>query len=141
MKQRLQNVFGSSVVSTLTEFGSSFFLPRQASDEASLSESMINSSGSEEAKPTTPQNESDRLQFKFSSTCEWNHVLKHDPSNELFGFVTGFVSRVGSSSNSSDRGNLNMSPRGNAAKQLIFVNGRMVEYRKVLLAFSLQRRL
>lgn len=140
MKQRLQNVFGSSVVSTLTEFGSSFFLPHPVSEEASLSESMINSSGSEEAKPTVSQNDSDRLQFEFSSTCEWNHVLKRDPSNELFGFVTGFVSRVGSSSNSSDRGNQNMSSRGNAAKQLIFVNGRMVEYRKVLLGFSLQRR-
>lgn len=119
------------MVSTLTEFGSSFFLPRLASEEVSLSESMINSSGSEDTKPATSQNDSERLQFKFSSTCEWNHVLKEDPSNELCGFVTGFVSRVGSSSNSSNRGNQNLSPRGNATKQLIYVNGRMVEYRKV----------
>lgn len=128
------------MVSSLTEFGSSFFLPRLLPEEISLSESMINSSGSEEAKPTASQRESDRLQFKFSSTCEWNHILTIDSSNELHGYVTGFVSRVGSSSNSSDRGNHNLSPRGNVAKQLIFVNGRMVEYRKVVLCISFRLR-
>ena len=50
---------------------------------------------------------------------------------DLFGYVTGYISRIGSSSNSSDRGNQNLSYRGNTSKQLLFVNGRLVEYKKV----------
>ena len=131
IKQRVQTIFGTALSSSLTEFGSSFVLPRRVSQDVSLSDSLLSIADSEERAQQTPQRDDERLQFSFSTLCDWNHVLLDDSVNELHGFVTGFVTRVGSSNNSSDRGNQNLSVRGNASKQLLFVNGRLIEYRKV----------
>lgn len=94
------------------------------SEERSLNDSSVSSGGSE----------SSRLLFSFSSQCDWNHnLVDQSDTCDLFGYVTGYVSRIGSSSNGSDRGNQNLSSRGNTSKQLVFVNGRLVEYKKVWL--------
>lgn len=154
MRQRVQAIFGSQITSTLTEFGSSFWVPPALSQPSD--DSSILSANSLEAAPSSVSSSSsfslslhantdkganggisgipeiDRIQYDFSSNCCWNQVLKERADAcDLQGFVTGFVSRIGSSSNSSDRGNQNLSSRGNASKQLVFVNGRLVDYKKV----------
>lgn len=102
--------------------------------ESVLSESMIGNDSTVNSSET----ESSRLQFSFSSQCDWNHHLEDQSETcDLFGYVTGYISRIGSSSNSSDRGNQNLSYRGNTSKQLLFVNGRLVEYKKVELIDAL----
>ena len=109
----------------------------QPSEESVLSESVLSESVLSESvigndSHMTSGTESSRLQFSFSSQCDWNHSLEDQSVNcDLFGYITGYISRIGSSSNSSDRGNQNLSSRGNSSKQLIFVNGRLVEYKKV----------
>ena len=70
------------------------------------------------------------VDYEMESTCVWNAELKEDPSC-IHGCITGFISRIGSSTNSSDRGNVNLSYKGNQSKQLLFVNNRFVEYKKV----------
>lgn len=120
-------VFGTQVADTLGEFGSSFFLPQTESQSESL---LSNSETSSQDTPKKPKSDVERLQFAFSSKCDWNHTLSANDDYELQGFVTGFVSRVGSSNDGSDRGNQNLSVRGNASKQLVFVNGRPVDYKK-----------
>ena len=145
MRQRVQAIFGAQVASTLTEFGSSFWVPSvlsQPSEESILSTSSIEQPSSlslslqtnsdKTGGTSSGSSEIDRLQYDFASTCRWDQPLEErGEACDLQGFVTGFVSRVGSSSNSSDRGNQNLSSRGNASKQLVFVNGRLVEYKKV----------
>ena len=120
-------VFGTQVADTLAEFGSAFFLPSIESQ----SESLLSSSETpSQDTPKKPKSDVERLQFAFSSKCDWSHALSADEDYELQGFVTGFVSRVGSSNDGSDRGNQNLSVRGNASKQLVFVNGRPIDYKK-----------
>ena len=120
-------VFGAQVADTLAEFGASFFLPHIDSQSESL---LSNSDNPSQDTPMKPKSDVERLQFAFSSKCDWNHALSANDDYDLQGFVTGFVSRVGSSNDGSDRGNQNLSARGNASKQLVFVNGRPIDYKK-----------
>ena len=115
-------VFGAQVADTLAEFGSSFFLPHIESQSESL---LSNSDNPSQDTPKKPKSDVERLQFAFSSKCDWNHALSANDDYDLQGFVTGFVSRVGSSNDGSD-----LSARGNASKQLVFVNGRPIDYKK-----------
>ena len=121
-------IFGTQIADTLAEFGSSFFLPSVDSQSESL---LSTSETPSQDTPKKPKPDVERLQFAFSSKCDWTHSLSANDDYELQGFVTGFVSRVGSSNDGSDRGNQNLSARGNASKQLVFVNGRPIDYRKV----------
>lgn len=111
----------------------------QPSEESVLSESVLSESViGNDLSMNSSGTESSQLQFSFSSQCDWNHPLEDQSETcDLFGYVTGYISRIGSSSNSSDRGNQNLSSRGNTSKQLIFVNGRIVEYKKVELICEL----
>lgn len=74
--------------------------------------------------------DSPSTQYKFESKCNWAYQLPEEDC-DIHGYITGFISRVGSSTNSSDRGNVNLSTKGNQSKQLLFVNNRFVEYKKV----------
>lgn len=74
--------------------------------------------------------ETSSVQYQFESKCNWSYQLKEEEC-EVHGYITGFISRIGSSANSSDRGNVNLSSKGNQSKQLLFVNNRFVEYKKV----------
>lgn len=70
------------------------------------------------------------IDYELEPTCIWNTELKEDNTN-IHGYFTGFISRIGSSFNASDRGNVNLSSKGNQSKQLLFVNNRFIEYKKV----------
>lgn len=74
--------------------------------------------------------DSPSVQYNFESKCNWTYQLPEEDC-EIHGYITGFISRIGSSTNSSDRGNVNLSTKGNQSKQLLFVNNRFVEYKKV----------
>ena len=134
VKQRIQTVFGSQIANSMTEFGSSFRIPIIDPDSSfSLSQGVSGSFGSSSDSHSQEQKVTDLPQVEFNNTakCEWNYQIPPTSSSELCGCLTGFVTRIGSSNNSSDRGNTNLGTHGNAAKQLIFLNGRLIEYKKV----------
>lgn len=141
VKQRIQSIFGLPMASTLCEFGSSFHLSSIVSQETSIPDSTPSSSApSQENSVLSVSNEADRLEYQFSTRCEWNHALSSEGGQELSGFVTGFTSRVGSSTNGSNRGGQNVVAKGGITKQLLFINGRMIDDKKVLDVFSIDRR-
>lgn len=70
------------------------------------------------------------IDYEIEPTCIWNTELKED-THSIHGYFTGFISRIGSSFNASDRGNISYSSKGNQSKQLLFVNNRFIEYKKV----------
>ena len=130
MKQRIQTIFGNQISSTLSEFNASFSVPRkQSQNESVLSDSTISTLSSESSLLST---DTQPVRFQFESKCNWNYQLQEEDC-EVHGYITGFISRIGSSHNSSDRGNVNLKSKGNQSKQLLFVNNRFVEYKKVRL--------
>lgn len=102
-------------------------VPRQVSQNNSLLSETTQSTSVDSSvlSDTTPA-----VKYRFESKCNWHYTLEEEDC-DVHGYVTGFVSRIGSSTNSSDRGNVNLSSKGNQSKQLLFVNNRFVEYKKV----------
>ena len=134
VKQRIQTIFGNQVSATLSEFNAKFVIPtKKSQNDSILSESTVSSNNNsiiEDCNSSILSNEGTSVQYEFESKCNWRYELQHEEC-EAYGYITGFVSRIGSSSNSSDRGNINLSTKGNQSKQLLFVNNRFVEYKKV----------
>ena len=143
VKQRIQSIFGNPISSTLCEFGSSFCLPPAISQEMSALDSTLStlsSSTSQETSTVTPPNETDRIEYQFSTHCDWGFHLPPSTDQELNGFVTGFSSRVGSSNNGSNRGGQYLMAKGGITKQLLFINGRMIEDKKVVVRRGIDSR-
>lgn len=101
---------------------------------------LSSSSTSQETLAMSSSNEVDRIEYQFSTHCDWGFVLPPSNDQELHGFVTGFSSRVGSTNNGSNRGGQNLVVKGGITKQLLFINGRMIEDKKVIICYGFDYR-